>query len=128
LRLFRGRVVLPLILRSLFLPLALKQLSPLAYRRFCAEYRHIRRIVDKIIGGKLRPYSLGVACRSSISAAAFCLERIKAFFILWPTTADLSSTLIGESILSSVSASMSLSWWIKYPVNYKRWSGIRLKK
>ena len=39
-------------------------------------------------------YSLGVACRSSISAAAFRLERIKAFFMRWPTTADLSNTLM----------------------------------
>ena len=39
-------------------------------------------------------YSLGVACRSSIRASAFFLERRKALFMRWPIMADLSSTLM----------------------------------
>jgi len=57
--LFRGGGVLPSILRRLLLPLALEQLLPLPYHRFCAGHRHIRRIMDKIISGKLR-FILGI--------------------------------------------------------------------
>ena len=39
-------------------------------------------------------YSLGVACRSSIRASAFFLERMKALFMRWPIMADLSGTLM----------------------------------
>ena len=51
--LFGGGGVLPPFLRRPLLPLALEQLSPLAYRRFCAGHSHIRRIMGQIIGGKL---------------------------------------------------------------------------
>ena len=51
--LFSGGGVLPPFLRHPFLPLTLEQLSPLPYRRFGAGHHHIRRIVDKIISGKL---------------------------------------------------------------------------
>ena len=52
-RLFGGGGVLPALLRRPFLPLALEQLSPLAYHRFCPGHGHIHRIMGQIVGGKL---------------------------------------------------------------------------